>query len=74
MAGRAMLGVERIVGVEAAAPRQRTRRNRGTLGRRFTGRSGRELAALSEDGADRGSICTGDDEHCWIMGRRVLVG
>jgi hypothetical protein len=31
----------------------------------------RELATLLKDGTDCGSICLGDDEHRWSMGRRV---
>jgi hypothetical protein len=35
---------------------------------------GRELAALLEDGADRGGLCLGDDEHAGRMGARIEDG
>ena len=35
---------------------------------------GRELAALLVDGADRGGLGLGDDEHAGRMGRLVTVG
>jgi hypothetical protein len=68
----------------AAGPRQRTRRNRGGFGIRFTARNGfqpamvrahsRACALSVTPGNIRRSFCLTDDEHRWSMGGEPLVG